>query len=151
MVRELRAGGTTILLTTQYLEEADQLAQRIAVIDGGRIVAEGTADRAQGAGRSRPAGRAAQRRVESRGRPRGAGAGDGGRTTGGARRRRGWRCLSRTRALPADAVRALDRIGVGIAGLEVRSPTLDDVFFTLTGKHVEQPDDDQEEEEEMAA
>jgi oleandomycin transport system ATP-binding protein len=40
----------------------------------------------------------------------------------------------------AEAVRALDGIGVGIAGLEVRTPTLDDVFFTLTGKHVE-PDD----------
>jgi len=44
MVRELRAEGTTILLTTQYLEEADQLAQRIAVIDRGRIVAHGTAE-----------------------------------------------------------------------------------------------------------
>jgi ABC-2 type transport system ATP-binding protein len=44
IVRELLAGGTTILLTTQYLEEADELADRIAVLDGGRIVAEGTAD-----------------------------------------------------------------------------------------------------------
>jgi ABC-2 type transport system ATP-binding protein len=43
IVRELVAGGVTILLTTQYLEEADQLADRIAVLDGGRIVAEGTA------------------------------------------------------------------------------------------------------------
>ncbi|MGO1582918.1 MAG: ATP-binding protein DrrA1-3 family domain-containing protein, partial [Actinomycetaceae bacterium] len=43
VVRELRAEGTTILLTTQYLEEADQLADRIAVIDGGRIVADDTA------------------------------------------------------------------------------------------------------------
>ena len=43
MVHELRSEGTTILLTTQYLEEADQLAQRIAVIDQGKIVAQGTA------------------------------------------------------------------------------------------------------------
>ncbi|GAA3080618.1 hypothetical protein GCM10020000_78080 [Streptomyces olivoverticillatus] len=43
-VRSLVAGGTTVFLTTQYLEEADQLADRIAVLDGGRIVAEGTAD-----------------------------------------------------------------------------------------------------------
>ncbi|MFF2721451.1 ATP-binding cassette domain-containing protein [Streptomyces sp. NPDC058011] len=44
IVRDLVAGGTTVFLTTQYLEEADQLADRIAVLDGGRIVAEGTAD-----------------------------------------------------------------------------------------------------------
>ncbi|MEI5097400.1 ATP-binding cassette domain-containing protein [Streptomyces sp. PmtG] len=44
MIRALVAGGTTIFLTTQYLEEADQLADRIAVLDGGKIVAEGTAD-----------------------------------------------------------------------------------------------------------
>jgi ABC-2 type transport system ATP-binding protein len=42
IIRELVAAGTTILLTTQYLEEADQLAHRVAVLDGGRIVAEGT-------------------------------------------------------------------------------------------------------------
>jgi ABC-2 type transport system ATP-binding protein len=44
MVRDLVADGVTIFLTTQYLEEADQLADRIAVLDGGRLVAEGTAE-----------------------------------------------------------------------------------------------------------
>ena len=44
IVRELAAEGTTLLLTTQYLEEADQLAGRVAVIDGGRVIAEGTPD-----------------------------------------------------------------------------------------------------------
>ncbi|QDQ14782.1 ATP-binding cassette domain-containing protein [Streptomyces spectabilis] len=44
IVRDLAAGGTTVFLTTQYLEEADQLADRIAVLDGGKIVAEGTAE-----------------------------------------------------------------------------------------------------------
>src|SRR3712207_1947870 len=44
VVRELVAGGTTVLLTTQYLEEADQLADRIAVIDHGRVIAQGTGD-----------------------------------------------------------------------------------------------------------
>ena len=43
VIRDLRDGGTTVLLTNQYLEEADQLADRIAVLDHGRIVAEGTA------------------------------------------------------------------------------------------------------------
>src|SRR5919206_3765367 len=44
VVRDLRRGGTTLLLTTQYLEEADQLADRIAVIDHGRVIAQGTGD-----------------------------------------------------------------------------------------------------------
>ena len=44
IIRELVAGGVTILLTTQYLEEADELADRIALLDRGRLVAEGTAD-----------------------------------------------------------------------------------------------------------
>ena len=44
MIRELLAGGTTLLLTTQYLEEADQLADEILVIDHGRAIAQGTAD-----------------------------------------------------------------------------------------------------------
>jgi daunorubicin resistance ABC transporter ATP-binding subunit len=147
MVRELRSAGTTILLTTQYLDEADELAQRIAVIDHGTIVAEGTATQLkERVGRDRltirvadPAriedGRAALVPVTGDGPPE---------------------VLDGALALPvthagaaADAVRALDRIGVGIAGLEVRTPTLDDVFFTLTGKHVEPEHDD--EEEEMAA
>ncbi|MCZ9342299.1 ABC transporter, partial [Streptomyces sp. TRM76130] len=42
--RELVSGGTTVFLTTQYLDEADQLADRIAVLDGGRLVAEGSAE-----------------------------------------------------------------------------------------------------------
>ncbi len=44
MIRELAAEGRTLLLTTQYLEEADQLADRIAVVDAGRVIAEGTSD-----------------------------------------------------------------------------------------------------------
>ena len=53
IVRGLVADGTTVLLTTQYLDEADELADRIAVLDGGRIVAEGTPGRAQAAGARR--------------------------------------------------------------------------------------------------
>ena len=53
-VRALVDGGTTVLLTTQYLDEADQLADRISVIDHGRVIAEGTPDRAEGAARRRP-------------------------------------------------------------------------------------------------
>jgi ABC-2 type transport system ATP-binding protein len=150
MVRELRFGGTTILLTTQYLDEADELAQRIAVIDGGTIVAEGTAaELKERVGRDR-----LTIRVNDASRVEDARAvlvpvtGDGPPEV----------LDDAMLALPlthagaaAEAVRALDRIGVGIAGLEVRSPTLDDVFFALTGKHVEQSDDEEEEEEEEMA
>ena len=62
IVRELVADGVTIFLTTQYLEEADQLADRIGVLDDGRLVAEGTAARAQAAGPRRPRRAAVRRR-----------------------------------------------------------------------------------------
>ena len=145
LIGELRARGTTILLTTQYLEEADRLAQLIAVIDQGRIVAEGTARelkervghdrvivRVSDAGRTDDA-RAALAALASDGPPE---------VRGDAEL-----SLPMTDAdIPAAAVRALDRAGVGVAGLEVRTPTLDDVFLTLTGRRVAA-----EETEEMAA
>ena len=140
MVRELRVEGTTILLTTQYLEEADHLAQLIAVIDQGRIVAEGTAHELKKlVGRDRltvrvsdPArtedARAALSVLVAEGRGDVVGDGELSLPISGP-------------DAPADAVRALDAVGVGIAGLEIRSPTLDDVFFSLTGRHVElEPD-----------
>jgi oleandomycin transport system ATP-binding protein len=144
MVRELRDEGTTILLTTQYLEEADQLSQLVAVIDQGRIVATGAPDELkERAGRDRlrvrladPArtGRRAPRcpRCRATGRPR---------------------CSAPVLSLPVDgddvpaaAVRALDGIGAGIAGLELLTPTLDDVFFNLTGRRVEPAEAGQPEE-----
>jgi ABC-2 type transport system ATP-binding protein len=139
MVRELRSSGTTILLTTQYLDEADELAQRIAVIDNGTIVAEGTAiELKERVGRDRLTVRIADpSRLEDARAALVPVSGDGPPEM----------LEDAVLALPvthsgaaAEAVRALDRLGVGIAGLEVRTPTLDDVFFTLTGKHVE-PDD----------
>ena len=54
VIRSLAHAGTTVLLTTQYLEEADQLANRIAVLDGGRIVATGTPDSSRPRSASRP-------------------------------------------------------------------------------------------------
>ena len=71
IVRQLVADGTTLLLTTQYLDEADQLADRIAVIDGGRVIAEGTPGRAEGVdGRPAAAHHAGRgiRRIRRRGR-----------------------------------------------------------------------------------
>jgi len=140
MVRELRVEGTTILLTTQYLEEADHLAQLIAVIDQGRIVAEGTAhELKERVGRDRLTVRVADpaRTEDARDALSGLVAEGRGDVVGDGE-------LSLPISgpdAPADAVRALDAVGVGIAGLEIRSPTLDDVFFSLTGRHVElEPD-----------
>ncbi|MDQ6605339.1 MAG: ATP-binding cassette domain-containing protein [Actinomycetota bacterium] len=135
MVRELRGEGTTILLTTQYLEEADQLAQRIAVIDRGRIVAEGTAaELKEHVGRDRLIVRIAdpERTEEARD------------ALSALQSRRAAEVLGAAElALPvtnaetsAAAVRSLDRIGIGIVGIEVLRPTLDDVFITLTGQPV---------------
>ena len=76
-IRRLVSTGSTVLLTTQYLDEADQLADRIAVIDSGRVVAEGTAERAQGLGRrvdpaaqARRSGGCRRRAARNRQRPR---------------------------------------------------------------------------------
>jgi ABC-2 type transport system ATP-binding protein len=127
-VRSLVAGGTTVFLTTQYLEEADQLADRIAVLDGGRIVAEGTAEelKAQIPGshvRLRFTGPAEYERAAAA--CPGAGrddenlalrvAGDGG--------------LDALRGL----LDRLDTAGIRAADLSVRTPDLDDVFLALTG------------------
>jgi ABC-2 type transport system ATP-binding protein len=136
MVTELRGEGTSVLLTTQYMEEADRLAQRIAVIDGGRIVAEGTqAALKERVGRDRLLVRLAEpgrtqdalgalSAIDGDGPPEVLAPGELSLVMSGPE-------------LPAAAVRALDEIDASIVGIEVRSPTLDDVFFTLTGRHAE--------------
>jgi daunorubicin resistance ABC transporter ATP-binding subunit len=146
MVRELRSEGTTILLTTQYLEEADQLAQLIAVIDQGRIVAEGTAEELkERVSRDRVIVRVADEARVQDARAALLSLSGSVEVLGGGE-------LSLPMAAPdtpAAVVRTFDRIGLGIAGLEVRTPTLDDVFFALTGRHVE--DEGADEREELAA
>ncbi|MEU0255949.1 ATP-binding cassette domain-containing protein [Streptomyces sp. NPDC006184] len=127
-VRSLVAGGTTVFLTTQYLEEADQLADRIAVLDGGRIVAEGTADelKAQIPGshvRLRFTGPAEYERAATA--FPGAARDDENLTL----RVSGDGGLDSLRAL----LDRLDAAGVRTAGLSVHTPDLDDVFLALTG------------------
>ena len=134
-IEALVSEGTTVLLTTQDLDEADRLADRIAVIDQGLVIAEGTPgdlkstvggerldihlcdDAARGRGRRR-AGLDRQRPAVSRGwiRPR-----PGRRAPGTI----------------ADAVRRLDDAGIAIDDISVSSPTLDDVFLNLTGHAAE--------------
>jgi ABC-2 type transport system ATP-binding protein len=137
IIRSLVADGTTILLTTQYLDEADELADEIIVIDHGEVIAAGTAEELKGrAGgdvveftvpdRSRVAAAAAA--VAALGEPHAdpqtgvvsIGVGGGG-----------------SDAL-INAVRALDAAGVVTTGLGLRRPSLDDVFLTLTGHAAEE-------------
>jgi daunorubicin resistance ABC transporter ATP-binding subunit len=141
MIRELVGEGTTVLLTTQYLEEADRLANRVAVVDVGRIIAEGKpselkaqlgstvieigmaaeteAIRAEGVlsnvGTAEPEREGATIRLAS---------GDGPKVLMGV-------------------LRSLDAEGLGPASLTVREPSLDDVFLKLTGRHAE-PAEEQE-------
>jgi ABC-2 type transport system ATP-binding protein len=128
VVRGLVADGVTIMLTTQYLEEADQLADRIAVLDGGRIVAEGTPAELK---RRVPGGTIRLYLADMQGLDAAA------RAFPDATR--GDDAL--TLSLPADgdipAIRAvldqLERSAVTASHLEVTSPGLDDVFLALTG------------------
>jgi ABC-2 type transport system ATP-binding protein len=143
------SGGTTVLLTTQYLDEADRLADRIAVIDRGRVIAEGTPDELK----DRVGGeRLEVRLTDAAMAPRAADAlatlcreeppvTEGNVVKLAVRRRSG---------LIVEAVRRLDEAGVGVDDIGVRRPTLDDVFLSLTG-HAAEATDGQEEEEKKAA
>ncbi|MFI6121193.1 ATP-binding cassette domain-containing protein [Streptomyces sp. NPDC051064] len=128
-VRSLTVGGTTVLLTTQYLEEADQLADRISVIDDGRVIAEGTADRLKamvGGDRIDVVVRGADRLAEA------AALLGEGVTVDEDRRRLRAPAPDRMRAL-ARTVRALEEAGIEAEDIAVRRPTLDEVFLSLTG------------------
>ncbi|WP_336215566.1 ATP-binding cassette domain-containing protein [Nonomuraea sp. LPB2021202275-12-8] len=130
VIRELLASGTTILLTTQYLEEADQLADRIAVIDAGRVVADDTP-----AALKRQVGseRLALRLARADDLPRAAAAlstGDAGPHLDPDARE-----IVLAVQDPDHLRRALDllhRAGIPVERTELRTPTLDDVFFELT-------------------
>jgi ABC-2 type transport system ATP-binding protein len=137
VVRRLGDGGTTILLTTQYLEEADRLAERIVLVDHGRVIAEGTPeDLKQRVGGSvcevRVPDVSARERAAAvlRDGMSGVAIADGSITVPAAET-----------GVMADVIRRLDAAGVEAEDLALRRPTLDDVFLALTG-HVTGPTDD---------
>ncbi|MFI6158571.1 ATP-binding cassette domain-containing protein [Micromonospora haikouensis] len=128
LVRDLVAGGVTIFLTTQYLEEADELADRIAVLDRGRVIAEGTAEELK---RRIPGGHVRLRFADEQGL-------DAARRVLGQVSRDGDALALR---VPSDGslrslrtlLGRLDDQAVQVDELSVHTPDLDDVFLALTG------------------
>ncbi|WP_405938525.1 ATP-binding cassette domain-containing protein [Streptomyces sp. NBC_00726] len=138
VIEELVAGGTTLLLTTQYLEEADHLAHDICVIDHGRVIARGTSDQLKARiggervevvvhdpGQIEPARTVLNRLGE-------------GETAVLPNMRKLTVPVDGGAKLLAEVIRDLDAQGVEIDDIGLRRPTLDDVFISLTGHAAEQ-------------
>jgi ABC-2 type transport system ATP-binding protein len=132
LAREL---GVTVFLTTQYLEEADVLADRVGIIDHGRIVAEGTPEQLK-AEVARSTIEAVPVDAEQRGAVAAVLERFGSQTTGFGASSVAVQLASADGNL-AEIVRALDAEGVRISHLQVHEPTLDDVFLDKTGRHLE--------------
>ncbi|MGK3208297.1 ATP-binding cassette domain-containing protein [Amycolatopsis sp. MEPSY49] len=138
VIKELVADGTTVLLTTQYLEEADQLADSIVVIDHGRVIARGTADelKAQIGGErlelvvaspaDLPATLAVLREVGT------------GEPSGDDHTRRAEILVDTGPKALIEALRRLDGQGIAVQDVALHRPTLDDVFLSLTGHGAEE-------------
>ncbi|MCZ4100411.1 ATP-binding cassette domain-containing protein [Streptomyces sp. So13.3] len=137
VIQDLVAGGTTLLLTTQYLEEADQLAHDICVIDHGKVIARGTSDQLKaqtGGERVEVVVHERERLAEAEGVLRGFGKGD---TKTEDHTRRITVPVDGGAKLLAEVIRDLDARGIEIDDIGLRRPTLDDVFLSLTGHEAE--------------
>jgi ABC-2 type transport system ATP-binding protein len=136
IIRELVAGGVTVFLTTQYLEEADELADRIAVLNDGKIAAEGSAEELK---RIVPGGHVRLRFTDP----------DVYRSAAGALREATGDDEALSLQIPSDGSQRelrsvldwLDVAGIEADELTVHTPDLDDVFFALTGSGVPGRDD----------
>ncbi|OWY62005.1 daunorubicin/doxorubicin resistance ABC transporter ATP-binding protein DrrA, partial [cyanobacterium TDX16] len=146
LIDELVAEGMTTMLTTQYLEEADRLANQIVVIDRGTVIEQGTASELKG----RLGGERLEVVLPNR-----------DRITEAVVALKPFGCgdevvdekdpivtvpVESSIGVVADAVRALDAAGIAVDDLLIRRPTLDDVFLTLTGHTAEESEADEEEE-----
>jgi ABC-2 type transport system ATP-binding protein len=139
VIQALVAGGTSLLLTTQYLEEADVLADNIVVIDHGKVIAEGTADQLK----SQVGGERLEITVDDGSQlaaarqllePLGV-----GKATVDDHRRSLLMPVSGGAAVLTDALRRLDAAHIVLDDVGLRRPTLDDVFLSLTGHPTEEP------------
>jgi ABC-2 type transport system ATP-binding protein len=142
VIRDQVREGATLLLTTQYLEEADELADEIAVVDTGRIIARGTADELK----SQVGGERIEVVVRSRDELARAAellAPEGGASTD-AHNRRVTIAADGGAAHLVEVLRRLDEEGIGIDDIGLRRPTLDDVFLALTGHAAEISDSEDE-------
>src|SRR3712207_2540956 len=145
IIRALASEGTTVLLTTQYLDEADQLADRIAVIDKGKVIAEGTPGELKssvGSGVLRVRLREPEARPEA-GRILSGSLGVAVETPSDpvallAR-------VSEPERVP-DALAELPRAGIAVTDFSLGQPSLDEVFLALTGHPAEEETDEEEEE-----
>ncbi|MFG2964041.1 ATP-binding cassette domain-containing protein [Streptomyces sp. NPDC048288] len=146
VIKDLVSGGTTLLLTTQYLEEADHLAHDIAVVDHGRVIAKGTSDQLK----ARTGGERVEVVVHEREHiPTAAEvlAGFGkGETSVEEHTRKLTVPVTGGAKLLAEVIRELDTRGIEIDDIGLRRPTLDDVFLSLTGHAAEERSADDGEE-----
>jgi daunorubicin resistance ABC transporter ATP-binding subunit len=138
IIRDLVASGVTLLLTTQYLDEADELADRIVVVDHGRVIANGTSAELKtkvGGARLEVTLNEANDNAAIALRPLTDGdvhvSHDGRRLRAPVRSGAG---------LATAVVRTLDQAGITVDDVEVHQPSLDDVFFALTGHATFEPD-----------
>jgi ABC-2 type transport system ATP-binding protein len=148
VIRELVSDGTTLLLTTQYLDEADNLSDSIAVIDGGRVIAEGTSDELK----DRVGGEVLSLRVADRSKVSGAagvvlGLGPGSGTADNDTGEIALPVGTDGTAILTEAVRRLDAAQIKLADIALRRPSLDDVFLALTGHAAEERSDGEQDGE----
>ena len=141
-IRELQQDGTTLLLTTQYLDEADQLADRIAVIDHGTVIAEGTSDELK----DMIGGEVLELHVEDRSETDRAvttlaGVGTGEPNVDLDRGRVRIPVGDAGPTVLLESVRRLDEAKIVLSDIALHRPTLDDVFLSLTGRSAEDEDE----------
>jgi ABC-2 type transport system ATP-binding protein len=142
LVRQIAADGTTVLLTTQYLEEADRLAERMAVIDHGRVIAEGTSHELKasiGGNALRLQLASPEQRADA------LAIVDGLLADGSVLPNTDPTSISvkvADASVAAGVLSALSRANIALADFSLGTPSLDDVFFAVTGRPAETPESD---------